>query len=126
MPTHITTGVDIIEIERIERAIMRWNERFLQRIYTPAEVEYCRGRAQSFAGRFAGKEAVSKALGVGIRVLSWRDIEILPDGRGKPTVFLHGKAEKIAGYRQLSGFDISITHSRDNALAFVVGWGAES
>lgn len=123
MSTHITTGVDIIEIERIERAIMRWNQRFLQRIYTEGELEYCRGRAQSLAGRFAAKEATSKALGVGIRVLRWRDIEILPDARGKPHVFLHNRAAEIAGLQGLGGFDVSITHSRGNALAFVVAWG---
>ncbi len=122
MSSRITTGVDIIEIERIERAIMRWNERFLQRVYTPAEVAYCRGRAQSLAGRFAGKEATSKALGVGIRVLRWRDIEILPDQRGKPTISLRGRAKDVAHRQGLTGFDISITHSRGDALAFVIAW----
>jgi holo-[acyl-carrier protein] synthase len=120
---HITTGIDVIEIERIGLAIQRWGDRFLERIYTDGERAHCRGRTESLAGRFAAKEAVSKALGVGIRVLRWRDIEVLPDRRGKPTVLLHGRAAEIARHRGLSGFDISITHSRSDAVAFVVAWG---
>lgn len=123
MPARFTTGVDIIEIERIERAIMRWDSRFLQRVYTEAEIEYCRDKARRFAGRFAAKEATSKALGVGIRVLRWRDIEILPDRRGKPTIFLHGKATQIAEFQGLTDFEVSISHSHDNAIAMVVAWG---
>lgn len=118
-----TTGIDIIEIERIDHAVERWGNRFLQRIYTPGEIAHCRGRVQSLAGRFAAKEAVSKALGVGIRILRWRDIEILPDRRGKPIVHLHGKAADIAKRQGLTGFDVSITHSRTDAVAVVVAWG---
>ena len=119
----LSTGIDVIEIERIERAVDRFGERFLRRISTEAEVAYCRGRAQRLAGRFAAKEAVSKALGVGIRTLSWRDIEVLPDKRGKPTVRLHGRAAAIAERRQLVHFDVSITHSRSDAVVVVVAWG---
>src|SRR5947209_4566537 len=87
--TVITSGIDVIEIERIEAAVDRWGERFLQRIYTDAEQAYCRGKSRRLAGRFAAKEAASKALGVGVRHIRWRDIEILPDPRGKPTLSLH-------------------------------------
>jgi holo-[acyl-carrier protein] synthase len=118
----IATGVDIIEIERIERTVRRFGDRFLQRIYTDGEIAYCRGRSQRLAGRFAAKEAVSKALGVGIRRIRWRDIEILPDGRGKPHVHLHGGASKVAKGQGLDGFDVSITHSRSDAIAMVVAW----
>lgn len=118
----LATGIDVIEIERIDRAVRRWGDRFLRRVYTQAEVAYCRGRAERLAGRFASKEAVSKALGVGIRHISWRDIEILPDRRGKPTVRLSGRAERLARMEGFRGFDISITHSRTDAIAFVVGW----
>jgi len=121
----ITTGIDVIEIERIEAALERWGDRFLHRIYTDAEVVHCRGRAESLAGRFAAKEAVSKALGVGIRHLRWRDIEILADRRGKPTVRLHGRAAEVAVHQRLTGFDISITHSRSDAAVVVVAWGDE-
>lgn len=121
--TVITTGVDLIEISRIEATIQRFGDRFLHRVYTDREIVICRNRAQSFAGRFAAKEAVSKALGVGIRTLRWRDIEILRDPRGKPIVKLHGKAARIASARELTGFDVSITHSRGDAMAMVVAWG---
>ncbi len=125
-PIRITTGIDVIEIQRIEAALERWGERFMHRIYTEAEVDHCRGRAESLAGRFAAKEAVSKALGVGIRRLRWRDIEILADPRGKPTVRLHGRAAEVAAHQHLTGFDISITHSRSDAVVIVVAWGDEA
>jgi holo-[acyl-carrier protein] synthase len=119
----VTTGVDVIEIERIGDAVTRWGERFLNRVYTQGEIDYCRGRTQSLAGRFAAKEAVSKALGIGIRKIHWRDIEILPDPRGKPQVFLHGRAASVASMQGISGMDVSITHSRSDAVAMVVAWG---
>lgn len=123
MSLGISTGIDVIEIERISHAVERWGDRFLHRVYTEAEIAYCRGRSQSLAGRFAAKEAVSKALGVGIRTLRWVDIEVLPDRRGKPHVYLHGKAANIAASQGLSQFDISITHSRSDAIVVVVAWG---
>ncbi len=122
----LTTGIDVIEIERIERAVDRWGERFLKRVYTDAEVRYCRGKAQRLAGRFAAKEATSKALGVGIRRLSWRDIEVLPDERGKPTVRLHGRARDVAAHFELDSFEVSITHSRTDAIVVVVAWSSQS
>lgn len=125
MSVTISTGVDVIEIERIDQAIERFGDRFLHRIYTDAEIAYCRGRKQSLAGRFAAKEAVSKALGVGIRKLRWRDIEVLPDRRGKPHVHLHGNAAQIAAAQGMSHFDVSITHSRTDAIVMVVAWGED-
>ena len=126
MSLQISTGVDVIEIERIESALSRFGDRFLHRVFTEGEVAYCRGKAERLAGRFAGKEAVSKALGVGIRVLRWRDIEILPDRRGKPQVHLYGKAAAIAEKRGLTRWDISITHSRSDAVVMVVAWGQDT
>jgi holo-[acyl-carrier protein] synthase len=119
----IATGVDVIEIARIEHAMTRWSDRFYRRIYTEDEVTYCKGKPRRFAGRFAAKEATSKALGVGIRFLRWREIEILPDRRGKPTIFLHGRAADVAERVGLTGFDVSITHSKTDAIAVVVAWG---
>ncbi|MGH2441550.1 MAG: holo-ACP synthase [Chloroflexota bacterium] len=121
----LRTGIDLIEIERIESAVHRWGDRFLNRVYTEQEVAYCRGKPQRLAGRFAGKEAVSKALGVGIRTLRWRDIEILPDHRGKPRVHLQGRALRIAERLNIAGFDLSITHSRTDAMVVVVAWSGE-
>jgi holo-[acyl-carrier protein] synthase len=118
----MSIGVDVIEINRIGAAAERWQDRFLHRVYTENELRYCRNRAQRLAGRFAAKEAVSKALGVGIRSLRWRDIEILPDRRGKPQVSLHGKAATVAASQDLSEFDVSISHSRSDAIATVIAW----
>lgn len=122
----LVTGIDAVEIQRIGQACHRWGEKFVDRIFTPNEQAHCRNRAESFAGRFAAKEAVSKALGVGIGDIRWRDIEVLPDPRGKPTLHLHGKAAEIAMDKGLIGFDVSITHSRDDAIAIVVAWGSQT
>jgi holo-[acyl-carrier protein] synthase len=122
----ITSGIDVIEIGRIERAVERWGERFLNRIYTDSELRHCRGRAECLAGRFAAKEAASKALGVGIRVLRWRDIEVRRGPAGKPVVYLHGKAQAIADHRGLTAFEVSITHSRSDAIAVVIAWGEDA
>lgn len=118
----ITSGIDVIEIERIDRAVDRWGDRFLHRVFTETEVLHCRGRAQSLAGRFAAKEAASKALGVGIRGLSWKDIEVVRGPRGKPVMHLHGKAARIAELQGLTSFEVSITHSRSDAIAVVIAW----
>ena len=116
----LSVGVDIVEIERIERAIRRWRERFLGRVYTPAEVAFCRGRVQELAVRFAAKEAISKALGTGIRGIDWREMEVLPDSRGKPLIKLDGRAQKRARELGLADFALSLSHSREFAIAFVV------
>lgn len=117
-------GVDLIEIDRIENAIGRWGERFLHRVWTDRELIYCRGRFPQLAVRFAAKEAVSKTLGTGVRGLVWREIEVLPDRRGKPLVFLHGAAKTRAAEIGLNTWAISLTHSRNMACAMVVAWAA--
>jgi holo-[acyl-carrier protein] synthase len=114
-------GVDIIEIERVRRVLKRHPERFLERVFTPEEVAYCRGRISELAARFAAKEAVMKALGTGARGVAWREIEILPDNRGKPLIYLYGGAERRAREIGLDGLDVSLSHSRDSAVAMVVG-----
>jgi holo-[acyl-carrier protein] synthase len=114
-------GVDIIEIERIQWIVDRWGQRFLHRIYTEAELDLCRNRVPELAARFAGKEAVMKALGTGRRGLSWRDIEILPNRRRAPLVFLHGRARRRARKLGIGELAISLSHSRDYAVASVVG-----
>ncbi len=116
-------GVDAAEIARIRHAVERWGQPFLDRVYTPAEQVYCRGRAERLAGRFAAKEAVSKALGTGIRELRWRDIEVLPDRRGRPTVYLHGTAAARARAMGATWLSISITHAGELAIAFVIAYG---
>ena len=114
-------GVDIIEIERVERALARFGPRFLRRVYTPLEAAFCRGRASELAARFAAKEAVMKALGTGARGVAWREIEVLPNHRGKPLVYLHGRAKERAVRIGLAEIDISMSHSREFAVAFVAG-----
>ena len=114
-------GVDIIEIERVEKVLAKHGPRFLQRVYTPLEAAFCRGRVSELAARFAAKEAVMKALGTGARGVAWREIEVLPNHRGKPLVYLHGNAQQRAERIGFEGIDISMSHSRDFAVAFVVG-----
>ncbi|UCC61358.1 MAG: holo-ACP synthase [Dehalococcoidia bacterium] len=113
-------GVDIIEIDRVRDVIDRWGQRFLGRIYTKAELDFCRGRVPELAVRFAGKEAVMKAMGTGRRGVSWRDIEILSDRRRAPLVFLHGRARRRARKLGLDEIAISLSHSRNYAVASVV------
>lgn len=125
MSVHIATGIDAIEIERVEHAVGRWGDAFVQRVFTPGEQEYCRGRMPSLAGRFAAKEAVSKALGVGIGPIQWTEIEVLPDEHGKPKVRLSGAAASLTTRRRVRHLDISITHSRILAIAIVVAWTDE-
>lgn len=117
----LTTGVDIIEIDRVRRAFERHGGRFLERVYTVPEVAFCRGRVPELAVRFAAKEAVMKALGTGVRGVAWREIEVLPNRRGKPLVFLHDRAERRAAAIGLGPLEISLTHSNDFAIAVVVG-----
>ena len=116
----LTTGVDIIEIPRIQRVLDRYGQRFLDRIFTPDEISYCRGRAPNLAGRFAAKEATMKALGTGARGVSWKDIEVIRAESGAPSVKLHGRAEKRAKRLQVGELSLSMSHSREYAVAFVV------
>jgi holo-[acyl-carrier protein] synthase len=127
----LNTGVDLIELDRIQRLVERYGDRALQRVYTPAEIAHCGGRAPELAARFAAKEAVAKALGVGLRIMAcdgvnWHDVETLPDSKGKPVVHLHGRAATRAAALGLTDWSISLSHGRDIAVAFVVamGWGA--
>jgi holo-[acyl-carrier protein] synthase len=119
----LSVGVDIVEIERIRQIFQRHGERFLRRVYTEAEIAYCQGRVPELAARFAAKEAVSKALGTGIvgrGGIFWREVEVLPDARGKPLVHLHSQAQDRAASLGLKEFAISLSHSQEYAVAFVV------
>jgi holo-[acyl-carrier protein] synthase len=115
----VRVGVDLIEIERVQRALERY-PRFRERCFTDAEIEYCDRRpnpAESYAGRFAGKEAVGKALGVGVR-FTWREIEIV--GRPKPRVRLSGRTLAAWERSGRGEIDLSMTHSRQLAAAICV------
>ena len=114
-------GVDLIEVARIERAIQRWGDRFLQRIYTGNELQLCRQKSWRLASRFAGKEAVMKALGTGADGVGWREVEILAESSGQPLVHLHGRAQSRADALGLDKLAISLSDSKEYAIAFVVG-----
>ena len=121
----LSVGVDLIELERIQQVLERHGIRFLDRVYTPDEVRLYRDRVPELAARFAAKEAVSKALGVGLRYLSsqgigWHDVEVLSDSLGKPVVRLSGRAQALAEVQGLRQWAISLSHSREQAIAFVV------
>ena len=119
----LAVGVDMVEISRVGRAVERWGERFLNRVYTLHEIEHCRGRVPELAARFAAKEAASKALGIGIwwrGGISWTEAEVRSDPLGKPDVFLYGRAAARAQELGLNRWAISLSHTRDHAIAMVV------
>ena len=115
------SGSTSIEIARIQRTLADFGERFLRRVYTERERERYGSRISELAARFAAKEATSKALGTGIRGIRWREMEVLSNRRGKPVLMLHGSAAERAALLGLVVFDVSLTHSRTDAMAFVVG-----
>jgi holo-[acyl-carrier protein] synthase len=119
----LATGVDLIEIDRIEIVLSRQGKAWLERIFTPAEQEYCGKRAESLAGRWAAKEAVAKALGTGIGDVSWTEIEILGDEQKAPRLTLYGNAERKAKELGLTTWSISISHSQSHSVALVVAIG---
>lgn len=120
----VGVGTDMIEIARIAESIDRYGERFLRRIFTPGETEYCRRKknaAESFAARFAAKEAAAKALGTGIsRGVNWLEMEVVREPSGRPTLQLFGRAAAIAAQLGVARVSLSLTHSRDLSLAVVV------
>ena len=118
--SQLSVGVDIVEMARMRRALERWGERILRHVFTPSETAFCRGRVPELAARFAAKEAISKALGTGMVGISWVEMEVLVDERGKPLVQLHGRARARAQELGLTQWAISLSHSNDSAVAFVV------
>jgi holo-[acyl-carrier protein] synthase len=115
----VSVGVDIIEVGRIATAIERWGMRFLDRIFTPTEIAYCRKKAraaESFAVRFAAKEAFAKALKVG-RASIWREVEVVRGESPRPGVLLHGTARELVGARRV---DLSLSHATTHAVAIVL------
>jgi holo-[acyl-carrier protein] synthase len=114
-------GVDIIEISRIEQAISRWGNSFLNRVFTQAEIEKYRNRPESLAARFAAKEATVKALGC--NEIIYKDIEIVSEQSGRPQLKLLGRAETFARELGITNLAVSLSHSRDYAVAVVSGIG---
>jgi holo-[acyl-carrier protein] synthase len=121
----IGTGLDAVEVRRIAHSIERYGDRFLYRIYTEYEIEYCRrrvrGSAESFAARFAAKEAGAKALGTGIsRGVTWNEFHVRREPGGRPTLHLEGRAADLARQLGVTAISLSLTHTADLAMASVV------
>ena len=114
------SGIDIIEIDRIQNVLIKHPERFLRKIFTEYEINYCRGRATQLAARFASKEAAMKALGTGIRGVGWREVEVQRLRSGKPYIILHGRAKKRAELMGIKKIELSISHSKNLATAMVI------
>lgn len=119
-------GVDVVEVDRVRQALSR-RPRLAERLFTPQEIAYCRKgrhhRFSRFAARFAAKEALLKALGIGLRQVKWAEAEVVPDRLGKPTLRLHGKLAALAGARGVARLLLSISHTRDYAVAQVLAEG---
>lgn len=120
----VGSGIDLVETARIARTIERHQDRFLGRVFLPAEIAYCkrkRNSAESFAARFAAKEAAAKALGTGIQDgVGWKDIEVVRAPSGRPGLRLHGRAAQIAMALQTRNMALSLTHTADHAMAQVL------
>ena len=116
----LRTGIDLVEIERLQYLIQRYGERFLNRVYTPQELVELGDNYASLAGRFAAKEAVSKALGTGIGVVAWHEIEVLRGTEREPVLHLHGTAAQLASQLKLNNWSLSLSHSHTHAIAMVV------
>ncbi len=119
-------GIDLVKTARLQAAIERYGERFLNRVFTPREIAYCqartRGRDSAFALRFAAKEAFSKALGVGLRQngIRWREVEVVPNPLGKPELAVTGHAADLCAAAHITAMHLSLTDENDQALAVVV------
>ncbi len=120
----VGTGIDIVEVPRIAQSIERFGERFLKRIFTPAEIRYCQAKAncvERFAARFAAKEAGMKAIGTGMRGgVSWQDFEVGREPGGRPTMLLHGKAAQVAAGLGMRRAHLSVSHTEEHAVAYVI------
>jgi holo-[acyl-carrier protein] synthase len=120
----IGCGIDLVKIERIEKIIKKWGDNFVLRIFTSLEKEYCEkkkgNKYQSYAGKFAAKEALLKALGLGLREAKWKEIEIKNDELGQPIIDTSGKLENIASAKGVSKYFISISHTKEYAIAQVI------
>jgi holo-[acyl-carrier protein] synthase len=118
-------GIDLVKVDRLAAAIERYGERFLNRVFTPGEIAYCRGKVWANAGfalRFAAKEAFSKALGVGLRRdgIRWREVEVVPNKMGKPEMRVSGRAAELCAAAGVTGMHVSLTDEDDRALAVVI------
>ena len=117
-------GVDMLDVARVQQTMLRHGERFYTRFFTENERQQCEGQPQRLAVRIAAKEAVAKALGTGIGAVSWVEIEIEGDQRGRPSLRLHGNAARLAAALGLTAWEVSLSHTADQVIAFVVATSA--
>jgi len=120
-PETTELGIDIIRVSRIRDSLARFGDRFSKRVLTPTEMAYVRGRPETMAGRWAAKEAVSKVLGLGVRGIGWRDIEVERLPTGQPAIKLHGRAARRAEQLGMGRVAISISHESEYAVAIAYG-----
>lgn len=120
------SGVDLIEVERIDQAILRHGDRFFERFFTPQELIDAAGHTPALAARFAAKEAVSKALGTGIGDIGWKDIEIVNGPKRQPLLRLYGRARQLSRELGVEMWAVSMSHTHEHALAIAVGYGPPS
>ena len=120
----VGTGVDISEVDRIAAAVKRFGDRFLQRVFTPAEIRYCMAKpnaAERLAARFAAKEAGMKAIGTGLHYgVTWQDVEVLQMPGQRPVLQFHGKAAEFAARLGCKRTHLSLSHTREQAIAYVI------
>ncbi|HJS29204.1 MAG TPA: holo-ACP synthase [Anaerolineales bacterium] len=121
--SQLSTGVDIVKIDRVREVVEKHGERFTKRVFTPKEMEEVGGKIVSLAARFAAKEAVTKALHTGIGPVSWQEIEILRGPSGEPLLHLHGEASRLAETLGLKTWSLTLSHTDSDAIAFVVAVG---
>jgi holo-[acyl-carrier protein] synthase len=121
--SHLATGVDLIEIERVSTVIERFGMRFLARVFTSQELAEVGDNVVSLAARFAAKESVAKALGTGIGTVGWKEIEITRGPAREPTLSLYGTAQRLAKEQHLDTWSISLSHTHTHAIALVVALG---
>ncbi len=120
----IGCGIDLVKIERIEKIVKKWGNNFIFRIFTSLEREYCEkkkgNKYQSYAGKFAAKEALLKALGLGLREANWKEIEIKNNELGQPVIDTSGKLKNVVSAKEVSKYFISISHTKEYAVAQVI------
>jgi len=121
----LRAGVDMIEVERIDEAILRYGHRFFERFFTEQELIDSNGRTPALAARFAAKEAVAKALGTGIGEVGWLEIEILTGPRREPVLQLHGDALRVSRELGLSHWTVSLSDTHEHAVAVAVAMGGD-
>ena len=117
----IATGIDLVEIRRLEAIDPAIKSRFLKRVFTDRELDECAGKDIRLAARFAAKEAAAKALGCGIGKVSWQELEILTEENGRPVLRFHGEASRLAAELGWSDWSVSLSHTSDYAVACVTG-----